>query len=636
MQDTIGSKAVGFRTARRRRIDEKETPQAALVKLTPREIDVLRLLALGYKNQEIAQTLGIAYRTVAVHMGNVMQKLHVRNRTEALLYAARAGYVHEFAGAESGHVLCQECRRLEKFSTAIGGFQVENDVEATIQHLVDTTRHLLKSEFASLTIWDSEGDIQYWFGSGFPPEERSAVLESMSSAIPSDTPSVGFYVPIVPGSNLSPSELVHLPYTPISTFEFSRMQLKNQMSGALYIAKNEEDFEFSVDDRRMLDHVAVVAAALVEYLRLADADVTSRKISSALQENISEGLVFLDHNRCIVFCSSEAAVILDASPKDLLGRRIEPLLESAIRDTDSYDAVIEVIQSPAGARGAAVPMLIPSQDRTLKIDVFAIGTEGGSSMIGVALHDATAEQVSEQWREVVNSATSHEMRTLASVIVGFGELLQNQGLEEPLRRNWLDRIVRTSQGLTTLLDQMLVLSQLSLGKLPAKRHMISVGDVVQGTVAALKAMSADSHKFEVDIASDCPEVTVDGGQLNQILMILLNNAVQFSAQTGTISITVRPNTKNDEVIVTVTDDGMGIAPDDVEAIFMPFHRVPGSPDSGDHGSGLGLTIAREFVSQNAGKIWVESILGKGSTFHVSFPMRAVVLNEAPQDTRTGR
>ena len=160
------------------------------------------------------------------------------------------------------------------------------------------------------------------------------------------------------------------------------------------------------------------------------------------------------------------------------------------------------------------------------------------------------------------------------------------------------------------------MSQLEAGVLALEREMVDLADIVKDLGPHLTPLVA-KHRLEMDFPGSLPPVFADTHRVLQVISNLVSNAAKFS-DPGT-RITIAARRSDDRLIVSVADEGRGIAQDHLDQIFEPFYRVEGSSTATSSGSGLGLSICRRLVEAHGGEMWVESDLGKGSTLSFSFP-----------------
>lgn len=233
------------------------------------------------------------------------------------------------------------------------------------------------------------------------------------------------------------------------------------------------------------------------------------------------------------------------------------------------------------------------------------------------------------------ASMSHEIRTPMNAIIGMAELLKETALTAD-QRNYVDRFARAATALLDLINDILDLSKIEAGHLNLETIPFDLCEVVEST-AELLAGRAHAKGLEL-VAHVAPEVPTwvggDPTRLRQILINLVGNAIKFT-EYGGVTVDVQPDpTSGDPTCLhfTVTDTGIGIPEDKVEAIFENFTQVDSSTTRKYGGTGLGLGISKRLVEMMGGAIWVESRLGLGSTFHFTMRLPARQASECSQDT----
>ncbi|HZR00520.1 MAG TPA: response regulator [Chloroflexota bacterium] len=216
---------------------------------------------------------------------------------------------------------------------------------------------------------------------------------------------------------------------------------------------------------------------------------------------------------------------------------------------------------------------------------------------------------------------SHELRTPLNAIIGFSELLIDARDDEDAaaRTAYLQTIHASGQHLLALVNDILDLSKIEAGKMEVRLAPVAVAEVVAQALATVQPLAARKGIALFVAAEGAGEIVADEGRLTQILLNLLSNAVKFTPEGGRV--TVEAVRLPDVVQVSVSDTGIGIAPEDHDRIFDEFQQVDGSASRRQEGTGLGLALTRRLVELHGGRIWVESALGQGSRFHVTLPSR---------------
>jgi signal transduction histidine kinase/DNA-binding response OmpR family regulator len=267
-----------------------------------------------------------------------------------------------------------------------------------------------------------------------------------------------------------------------------------------------------------------------------------------------------------------------------------------------------------------------------------------ASAVGVAFHNARLFEDARQARASAEEAdaakssflstVSHELRTPLTSVLGFAKIIRRR-LEERLfpmipeedrkvqqaKRQVienLDVVVSEGERLTKLIDDVLDLAKIEAGKFTWNMASVSIADVIERAIAATASL------FEVkkltlvrDLQPELPAINGDQDRLIQVVINLISNAVKF---TDSGSIKLSAHLQGEDIVVGVTDSGIGIAPGDQQKVFEKFKQVGDTLTDKPKGTGLGLPICKEIVEYHGGRLWVESEPGKGSTFSFTLPV----------------
>ncbi len=216
---------------------------------------------------------------------------------------------------------------------------------------------------------------------------------------------------------------------------------------------------------------------------------------------------------------------------------------------------------------------------------------------------------------------SHELRTPLNAIIGFSDVLGQKMFGElnDKQNEYLVDIGTSGRHLLDLVNQILDLSKVEAGRMELEPSVFAPAEAVRASLAFIRDRAA-AHGIQLtaEIPPDLPTVTADERKVSQILLNLLSNAVKFTPDGGRIG--VRVTTSTEELVIAVTDTGIGIPIEDQPAVFEEFRQVGQRSDRSREGTGLGLTLAKRFVELHGGRIWVDSEVGKGSTFSFAIPL----------------
>jgi signal transduction histidine kinase len=226
----------------------------------------------------------------------------------------------------------------------------------------------------------------------------------------------------------------------------------------------------------------------------------------------------------------------------------------------------------------------------------------------------------DEMKDSFISMASHELKSPLSVIRGYIEFLKEGVTEEEKKQEYLRRIDVSAEELRGLVDDILDVSRIEMGRLKFEFEEVSVSDVLLEVVDMFKAQATDKG-LELNILLSEEEkkslVSVDRGRLKQVVINLVSNAIKYTL-TGLVSVT--QETQNGVVSFSVRDSGIGMTAEEQKKLFGKFYRVEAEESKGVSGTGLGLWITKFIIENMKGSISVESIKGEGSKFVVQFPI----------------
>lgn len=214
---------------------------------------------------------------------------------------------------------------------------------------------------------------------------------------------------------------------------------------------------------------------------------------------------------------------------------------------------------------------------------------------------------------------SHELRTPLNSIIGFAQMLQDQVIgdlnDQQLR--YISYILNSGKHLEQMINNILDLAKIDAGRSELMLEEIPLIGIVNETIESVKELSEQKKiNIETNIQEDL-KIVADKLKLKQIVFNLLSNAVKFTPSNGYVSLVGKRI--NDDILVSVTDTGIGIREDDIGRIFSLFEQGDSSLTKVHHGTGLGLALVKMLVEMHGGRVWAESELGKGSTFSFTLP-----------------
>lgn len=264
-------------------------------------------------------------------------------------------------------------------------------------------------------------------------------------------------------------------------------------------------------------------------------------------------------------------------------------------------------------------ILYSPQELIIDVHVKAIfNSDNKVEQVIILLHDITDIRRLEKVRSEFVTNASHELRTPITALKGFSETLLAGELEDKeTTLKFLKIIHKESARLDRLVADILHLSKLEQKTLPLNVTTFSLDDLIQEDVALLNE-KINMKNIELLIQGHVPKIRTDRSRLSQVILNLLGNAVNYTDPNGKIEINLLEN--NEQTILSIKDNGIGIPEDDLERIFERFYRVDKARSRVTGGTGLGLSIVRNLIATLNGEIAVTSELGKGSTFTIKLPI----------------
>ncbi|MDH3798070.1 MAG: ATP-binding protein, partial [Desulfobacterales bacterium] len=249
----------------------------------------------------------------------------------------------------------------------------------------------------------------------------------------------------------------------------------------------------------------------------------------------------------------------------------------------------------------------------------------------LAIHNARLfREIEEKGRELESANQhkseflanmSHELRTPLNAILGYTELILDSiyGDVPEKIQEVLERLEKNGRHLLNLINDVLDLSKIEAGQLTLSLNEYSMGDVIQTVSTSVEALAAEKDlDLKVEVSKDLSIGKGDEQRIAQVILNLVGNAIKFTDE-GEVKIEV--TVSNETFLVSVHDTGPGVTEADQQKIFDEFQQADGSSTRKKGGTGLGLSISKKIIDMHGGRIWVESTLGKGSTFRFTLPIR---------------
>jgi len=342
-------------------------------------------------------------------------------------------------------------------------------------------------------------------------------------------------------------------------------------------------------------------------------EVGARAHAAKALEFVLDGVVLVDSDGIVRLWNPGAARVFRVKAQKALGRPVEDV----IADWNTLSERITTAPDPtAGAsRPETLPVDVKGSERWLSIS--AVPFPGGTVY---AFCDHTEERAVDQLKSDFVSTVSHELRTPLAAIYGAALTLQRDDvrLEESQRTGLLDVISSEADRLARIVNQILWASRLDSGQMGVAIESCDAAKLAHQVVHALRALAPAGVELTCEAPDALPPVAADPDKLRQVLTNLVDNAVKYSPDGGSVRISL--SLSGSRIRFRIDDQGLGIPPAEQSRIFEKFFRLDPNLTRGVGGTGLGLYISRELVLRMHGRIWVLSDGRRGSTFTVELPV----------------
>ena len=330
-------------------------------------------------------------------------------------------------------------------------------------------------------------------------------------------------------------------------------------------------------------------------------------------------------------CMSDAITVHDAAYHILrCNRAFREMFPGAdLRSAKCYELVHGTAQPPencpmahtlVSGRSEYCEMFEPHLGRYICVRTDPIlDAEGNLGGIVHAISDISGRKEIERMKSDFVATVSHELRTPLTSLRGFVELMLKRDYPAEKRREFLGIILRESQRLTELVNDVLDLQRIESGQQTFRFEPVSLAEVMQHT-ADVFGGAGEAHPISIDIPPDIPLVFADPELLRQVISNLVSNALKYSPEGGAVRMGARA--EPGQVLVWVSDEGIGIPRELLSKIFSRFYRVDNTATRKIGGTGLGLALVKDIVEAHGGKVWAESEVRRGSTFYFTLKVAA--------------
>ena len=355
---------------------------------------------------------------------------------------------------------------------------------------------------------------------------------------------------------------------------------------------------------------------LSEVIRLTQENLEqeSKRLNSILSY-MTDGVLATNRRGQITMINDMAKKQLGVQKEDVLNKSILELLKLE----DEYELRDLITQIPE--------LMIDSQDAngeylSLRVRFALVRRESGfiSGLVAV-LHDTTEQEKEERERRLFVSNVSHELRTPLTSVKSYLEALDEGALYDPVAPDFIKVSLDETNRMMRMVTDLLHLSRIDNTTSQLDVELINFTAFITFILNRFDKMRSQDDEKKYELVRDYPInsvwIEIDTDKMTQVIDNILNNAIKYSPDGGKITVSMK--TTDDQMILSIKDQGLGIPKQDLPKIFDRFYRVDRARSRAQGGTGLGLAIAKEIIKQHNGFIWAKSEYGKGSTFTIVLP-----------------
>ena len=378
----------------------------------------------------------------------------------------------------------------------------------------------------------------------------------------------------------------------------------------------------SNNDYNLLSSFANQAAVAVQNAQLYTQANVERERLNALLDSLADGILILSADNRVERCNPTFARMVHQPVDNLIGKRHEEIIQwSHLPD----GLTLENAElggwplTPHAHLYVEGDLKIPGNLPPVPVGITyvpLIGEQDKLVNIICTVRDITKFRQADELKSTFISIISHELKTPVALIKGYVSTLRREDAQwdAEIVQDSLAVIEEEADRLAGLIENLLDASRLQAGGLSLKRSDLALPTLAKRVAERMQTQST-RHKITVDFPPDFPVVFADENRIQQVLTNLVGNAIKYSTDGEII---IHGETRPEQVIVSVSDQGPGIAPEDIPHVFDRFYRAPDMARQ-TKGAGLGLYLSKSIIEAHAGRIWVDTVPGKGTHIYFSLP-----------------
>jgi PAS domain S-box-containing protein len=527
----------------------------------------------------------------------------------------------------------QRLRQRELLLRVSRAITAELDLTSVLDLVIDVAVDLLAGTYGLIALRDDDGSMRVGAAPGLAREIWPAFSALLATSL-EDRPALAQRLQEVAADTRMPlRQVIALPLV----FRQTRV-------GVIYVFRAALNVAFTQEEQDLLKAFADQAAIAVSNARLYQSVLHEKQQLDAIIEQSADGVMILD-SRWRITTFNRAMERLTGWPREeAIGHPCAEVL--AIHTAQGVNICLvdcPLQRHPPNPNPTAEGWITARDGRRLYVrSHYAVQRGPGGEFQGALanVRDVTEQKIEEEMQNTFISVISHELKTPVSIIKGYAETLARPDAhwDDATLRDGLQVIGEEADRLAQQIGGLLDVSRLQAGGLRLELADWALPPLAQQVVERFAGQAGERFSFELRFPDDFPPVHADYERTREVLENLVSNAVKYSPDGGVIRIIGRA--ADDHAIISVNDQGIGIAPEEQAKLFRRFYRVDNRLRREAQGAGLGLFLSRAIVEAQGGRIWVESAPGRGSRFSFTLPLATPQLvdlegDEADRRQETG-
>ncbi len=382
------------------------------------------------------------------------------------------------------------------------------------------------------------------------------------------------------------------------------LAISGHVFGVLGVDNRQNRLPFTEHHTKLLGALAEFAVIAIENARLFADTISERRKMETVLTDVRDGVILIDQDQRLLLVNQVVRQALGLGEDRLVGR--------PFRDLFNQPPLLELLDSASKATASRTELSL-EDGRIFSVQISPIPEVGHV----FTLADITSLKKLDQIKSDFVHTVSHDLRSPLTAILGYVELIERAGAINDMQRDFIRRVQVSVHNITSLVDDLLDLGRIEAG-FDTRMEPVQLDQIIHYAADGLRKQLAEKgHHLQTNLPADAPPILANPVQMRQMIDNLLENAIKYTPQGGTI--TVAGHLEQNQIILQVSDNGIGIPALDLPYIFDKFYRASNAAPEMT-GTGLGLAIVKSIVENHRGRVWVDSNTGQGTTFTIVLPL----------------